>query len=310
MLSIVGTLYCSSPYVVEFVMRAAAAAQAIGDSYEIVLVNDGSPDDSLEIAKQLSTSHSHVKVVDLARNFGHHRAMMIGLLHAEGDRIFLIDVDLEEPPELLVHFWHRMSSDPDIDVVYGQLERRKGRWFERVSGELFYSAINWLGGVSVPRNVATARLMTRRYVDALTAYREREIFMAGLWATTGFRQEPFRMVKGHKGETTYSLRRKLSILVNSITSFSNRPLRLIFYTGFGISTISCLYAAYLVFMRLAYGSQATGWASLIVSVWLLSGLIILFLGIIGIYLAKIFIEVKQRPYATVRGIHRSMDVEE
>lgn len=308
MLSIVGTLYCSSRYVEAFVARAAGAASKLGRPYEIVLVNDGSPDDSVNIAKRLVHRFPSVKVIDLARNFGHHRAMMIGLLHAKGDHVFLIDVDLEEPPELLVDFWERMNADPEIDVVYGQLLRRKGQWFERISGEAFYSAINWLGGVTVPRNIATARLMTRRYVNALTEYREREMFMAGLWATTGFRQEPFQMTKGHKGETSYSLRRKLSILVNSVTSFSNRPLRLIFYTGFGIFALSCIYAAYLIYMRLFTDSPPTGWASLIVSVWLLGGLIIFFLGVIGIYLAKIFIEVKQRPYATIRDIHRGSDL--
>lgn len=307
MLSIVGTLYCSSPYIVEFVSRAAKTAAELGVDHEIVLVNDGSPDDSLAIAKRLAQCFPQVRVVDLARNFGHHRAMMVGLLHAEGDRVFLIDVDLEEPPELLADFWAVMQKDADIDVVYGQLFRRKGGWFERVSGELFYSAINWLGGVDIPRNIATARLMSRRYVDGLTEYREREMFMAGLWSSTGFRQEPFQFVKGHKGKTTYSLRRKLSVLVNSVTSFSNRPLRLIFYIGIFISLASGIYAAYLIYLRIISGTSPSGWASLIVSVWLLGGLIIFFLGVIGIYLAKIFIEVKQRPYATIRESYRGSD---
>lgn len=303
MLSIVGTLYCSSPYVVEFVSRAVAAAERIGVPHEVVLVNDGSPDDSIEVAKGLLARYPQLRIVDLARNFGHHRAMMIGLMHARGDHVFLVDVDLEEPPELLAEFWSIMHADAGIDVVYGQLGKRKGNWFERVSGAIYYDAIAWLGGVSIPRNIATARLMSRRYVAALTAYREREMFMAGLWEMTGFRQVPCQITKGHKGESTYDLRRKLSILVNSITSFSNRPLRLIFYTGFGIFSISCVYAAYLVVQRLTLDSPPSGWASLIVSVWMLGGLIILFLGVIGIYLAKIFVEVKQRPYATIREIH-------
>jgi putative glycosyltransferase len=303
MLSIVATLYCSAPYIEEFVARSAAAAALLGTPFEIVLVNDGSPDDSLRLARTIADRNPSVRVIDLAKNFGHHRAMMIGLMHCTGDFVFLIDADLEEPPELLAEFWRRLHDSPDVDVVYGQLERRKGGWFEKVSGEAFYSAINWLGGVTVPRNISTARLMTRRYVDALTQYREREIFMAGLWATTGFRQVPLLFSKGHKGETTYSLRRKLSLLVNSVTAFSNRPLRLIFYTGVAIFLISSFFAMYLMYMRLYTSSPPSGWASLIVSVWLLGGLIILFLGIIGIYLAKIFIEVKQRPYSTIREIY-------
>lgn len=303
MLSIVATMYASAPYVEEFVHRASATARRLGRPYEIVLVNDGSPDDSLARAHAAADRYAEVRVIELSRNFGHHRAMMIGLSQARGDHVFLIDVDLEEAPELLEDFWERMLADPELDVVYGQLSRRKGGWFEQVSGAAFYSAVNWLGGVEVPRNIVTARLMKRRYVDALLEYREREIFIAGLWATTGFRQEAHPVVKTHKGETTYNLRRKLSILLNSITAFSNRPLRMIFFTGSAISAVSALYAAYLVYLTLFSSSPPSGWASLIVSVWLLGGLTIFFIGVIGMYLAKIFIEVKQRPYGTIRSIY-------
>lgn len=303
MLSIVATMYASAPYVEEFVNRASSAARRLGRPFEIVLVDDGSPDDSLARAREAADRQPEVRVVELSRNFGHHRAMMIGLSHARGDHVFLIDVDLEEAPELLEDFWVRMLADSELDVVYGQLSRRKGGWFEQLSGAAFYSAVNWLGGVKVPRNIVTARLMRRRYVDALLEYREREIFIAGLWASTGFRQEAHPVVKTHKGETTYNLRRKLSILLNSITAFSNRPLRMIFFTGSAISIASALYAAYLVYLTLFSSSPPSGWASLIVSVWLLGGLTIFFIGVIGIYLAKIFIEVKQRPYGTIRSIY-------
>jgi putative glycosyltransferase len=306
-LSIVATLYCSSPYVAAFVERAGAAARSLGLDYEILLVDDGSPDDSLARAVAIAERDPRVRIVELARNFGHHRAMMIGLEHSRGERVFLLDVDLEEAPELLSEFHARLEADPGVDVVYGQLARRKGDWFERVSGEVFYSVVNRLGGVSVPRNIVTARLMRRSYVDALLQYREREIFIAGLWAATGFRQVAHPVTKVHKGETTYNLRRKLSILLNSITAFSNRPLHLIFMTGLGISSAALLYALYLVIATLFLERPPSGWASLIVSIWLLGGLTIFFLGVIGIYLAKIFIEVKQRPYGTVRRIHGVSD---
>lgn len=302
-LSIVATLYRSAPYIREFVDRAGATAFSLGLDYEIVLVDDGSPDDSLACSIAMAKADPRIRVVELARNFGHHRAMMIGLAHARGERVFLIDVDLEEAPELLADFSGRMDADPGIDVVYGQLARRKGDWFERVSGEVFYRAVNRLGGVSVPRNIVTARLMRRVYVDALIQYREREIFIAGLWSAAGFHQVAHPVTKAHKGETTYNLRRKLSILLNSITAFSNRPLHLIFVTGLGISSASLAYAVYLIVATLLLARPPSGWASVIVSIWLLGGLTIFFLGVIGVYLAKIFIEVKQRPYATIRRIH-------
>ena len=137
-LSIVATLYQSAPFIHDFVERASKAAkELVADDYEIILVNDGSPDDSLEIAVKLTKEKKpHLIVVDLSRNFGHHKAMMTGLAHATGEQIFLIDSDLEEEPEWLIEFAQAMMSDSS-DVVYGVQQTRKGRWFERWTGELF-----------------------------------------------------------------------------------------------------------------------------------------------------------------------------
>jgi len=304
MLSIVGTMYCSALYLEDFVLRALAAAAGVSADVEVVLVNDGSPDDSLAVAKRLADHHPEVRVVDLSRNFGHHRAMMCALEHARGDHVFLIDVDLEEAPELLPGFWERMHGQPGIDVVFGQQRRRRGGWYSRVSGRLYYTLIRRLGDVPLTPNLVTVRLMTRRYVDALLQYREREMFMAGLWHDAGFRQVAVPIDKGDKGDTSYSLARKLSLVVNSVTAFSAKPLRMIFYTGVAISFAGSLFALYLAWRRLVHGIPVDGWTSVMVSIWFLGGLVILFLGIIGIYLSKVFIEVKQRPYTTVREIYR------
>lgn len=302
-LSVVATLYRSVPYIEEFHRRAAAAArQLVGDDYEIILVNDGSPDNSLEVAVEISQSDPHVIVVDLSRNFGHHKAMMTGLEHARGDRIFLIDSDLEEEPEYLAEFVERMDR-ASVDVVYGVQLRRKGGWFERLSGSLFYNLFDALTGTSLPRNVVTARLMTRRYVSALLLHREREVFLAGLWSITGFDQDSVQVKKHHESESTYTLKKKMSILVNSVTSFSNAPLVWIFYLGSGISSISILYIAYLLFNWAFLAAPVDGWTSVIASIWLLGGLIISFIGVLGIYLSKIFSETKQRPYTIVRQVY-------
>ena len=180
-LSIVATLYQSAPHIIEFHQRASiAASQLVGEDYEIVLVNDGSPDNSLNLAVQLTESDGHVVVVDLSRNFGHHKAMMTGLMNSKGERIFLIDSDLEEEPEFLSAFADRMQSER-CDVVYGIQQQRKGNWFERLSGRLFYRLFNSLAGLALPENLVTARLMTRRYVDALLLHKERELMLAGIW---------------------------------------------------------------------------------------------------------------------------------
>ena len=303
-LSIVSTLYQSAAYIAEFHRRASAAAQQlVGDEYEIILVNDGSPDKSLDLAVQLTENDSHVVVVDLSRNFGHHKAMMTGLAHAKGQNVFLIDSDLEEEPEWFEEFFHILDRE-GCDVVFGIQEARKGGLIERLSGTAFYALLKSLTGIDFPRNVVTARLMSRRYVDSLLQYREREVFLAGLWHITGYAQRPVTVKKHNTSRTTYSTSKKLSILVNAVTSFSNRPLRYIFYIGSLISVLSALYILHLLTRKIVFDIPVDGWTSLIVSLWFLGGLNILFVGVVGIYVSKIFIETKDRPYATIRAVHR------
>jgi len=302
-LSIVATLYQSAPHIAEFHRRATATAEKlVGGDYEIIFVNDGSPDNSLELAVRLAEVDHHVVVIDLSRNFGHHKAMMTGLAHAEGEHVFLIDSDLEEEPEWLLDFDAQLVRDA-CDVVYGVQAQRKGGLFERWSGNLFWKMINGLSGLSLPHNVVTARLMTRRYVDALLRHEEREVFMAGLWFITGFDQRPQVVRKLDTSKSTYTLRRKLSLLVNSVTSFSNLPLVGIFYVGAIIFALAWVYTLYLVISWLFFSTTLAGWTSVMASIWLLGGLVISFMGVIGIYLSKVFSETKRRPYSIVRNIY-------
>lgn len=300
-LSIVTTLYDSAPYLEQFYLRACAAAEQITHGYEIILVNDGSPDNSLDIAISIHLRDKRVRVIDLSRNFGHHKAMMTGLAHARGDMVFLLDSDLEEEPELLNKF-HEELQRTGADVVFGVQQKRKGRLFERISGSLYFKVFNLFSTYPIPPNHITARLMTREYVSALMRHQEREFVMSGLWALTGFNQLPITVRKHHKARSAYGLRRKLSHLVNAITSFSNKPLVLIFYLGCFILLLSSIAAADMIIRKILFGTLLQGWASLIVSVWLLGGLTIFCLGLIGIYLSKVFIEVKQRPYTIVRRV--------
>ena len=303
MLSIVATLYKSAAFIAEFHQRASIAAQQlVGDDYEIILVNDGSPDNSLDIAVQLTESDIHVVVVDLSRNFGHHKAMMTGLAHARGLNIFLIDSDLEEDPEWLIGFAKQMAND-NSDVVYGVQEQRKGGYFERLSGQWFWFLFNWLTGMALPENITTTRLMSRRYVDALLRHEEREVFIAGLWYITGFDQSPIMVRKHSNNVTTYTFSRKMALLVNSVTSFSNAPLVSIFYIGVLISLIAIFYIAYLSIYWIFFAKPLSGWTSVIASIWFLGGLVMSSVGVVGIYLSKIFSEAKRRPYTIIRKIY-------
>ena len=303
-LSIVTTLYHSASYVAPFYERSSAVAQAVaGDDYEIIMVNDGSPDDSLARAVDICERDSHVSVIDLSRNFGHHKAIMTGLSHATGECVFLIDSDLEEEPEWLLPFIAHKDAEK-CDVVFGVQHTRRGGLFERATGIIFYRLFRSLSGIQQPDNIVTARLMSRRYVDALLLHQEREINIGGLWSITGFPQKPHKVVKHSSSPTTYSISRKLSHLVNSVTSFSSVPLVLTFYFGICVSLSAVAYISYLVFRYLFISAPPDGYTSLIASIWLFSGLIIFFLGIQGIYIAKVFSEVKHRPLTIIRHVHK------
>jgi putative glycosyltransferase len=308
-LSVVTTLYRSAPYVQEFHDRVSAAARAVaGDDYEIIMVNDGSPDDSLAHAVRIHTSDRRLSVVDLSRNFGHHKAIMTGLSLAIGETVFLIDSDLEEDPELLITFSQQKSAAL-CDVVFGVQKTRRGKLLERISGIAFYRIFRFLTGIQQPDNIITARLMSRRYVDALLLHQEREINIGGLWCITGFAQQSCEVTKHSSSPTTYSFSQKLSHLVNSVTSFSSLPLVLTFYTGALISISAVAYISYLIFRYVFISAPPDGYTSLIASIWLFSGLIIFFLGIQGIYIAKVFSEVKGRPNTIIRHVytHRAGD---
>ena len=304
-LSIVSTLYQSAPYIKEFYERATASAKLmVGEDYEIVLVNDGSPDNSLDLGVKLAEQDSHVVLIDLSRNFGHHKAMMAGLARAKGALIFLIDSDLEEEPEWLLKFNQQML-DGLCDVVYGVQAKRRGDIFERAIGSVFYKIFRGLTGVNQPDNIVTARLMTRRYVQALLSHQERELNIGGLWVITGFKQAGQIVSKLGTSPTTYNLLEKFNVLINAITSFSSIPLVITFYSGLFISISALCYIAYLLFNYFLISSLPSGYTSLIASIWLFSGLIIFFLGVQGIYISKIFLEVKHRPNTIIRHIYNN-----
>jgi putative glycosyltransferase len=300
-LSIVTTLYKSAAYVQEFHRRASEAARCITDDYEIVMVDDGSPDDSLDIACAIARTDNRVRVVELSRNFGHHKAMMTGLDHARGELCFLIDSDLEEDPALLGRFFETMQSS-DCDVVFGYEESRKGTTLKSKGGAIAWHLINWLLSIDVPRNHCTVRLMRREYVDALLLHRESNTVIGGLWVITGFRQIGTAISKQHRRETSYSFLLRFASLLNAITSFSIVPLNLMVAFGMMVSLISFAFGIFVVLEKLVHNSAA-GWASLIVSIWFMGGIIVFCLGVIGIYISKIFIETKNRPYSVVRRLH-------
>ncbi len=302
-LSVVTTLYYSQNYVREFHRRVVSSILKITDQYEIIFVNDGSPDQSLQRVLELQRTDPNVLVVDLSRNFGHHKAIMTGLRFAEGDYVFLIDVDLEEDPELLDRYWAELRASEGVDVVFGIQKKRKGGFFERVSGRIFYGLFSLLAAIEYPHDTLTARLMTKRYVAKVVSYRETELDIWGLFVLTGFNQKGVYATKGSKGTSTYTLKKKLKMAIETITSFSSRPLYLIFLFGVFIIIAAFANILFIIYKKLLYGVAVEGWASLLTTIWLVGGIIIFLLGVIGIYLSKMFTEIKNRPFTIVREVY-------
>jgi putative glycosyltransferase len=304
-LSVVTSLYNSAPYLEEFYRRTLDQIRQLPVDYEFVLVDDGSPDHVLEVAIGLMRRDPKLRVVELSRNFGHHKALMAGLEFARGDLVFLIDVDLEEPPEALTTFFQKMM-ETSADVVFGVQDRRSDPWFRRLTGRTYYWLYNLLAKNPMAPNQLTARLMRRPYVDSLLLHREHLFAIEVLWQITGFVQIPCVVNKtAYKGTSAYTLTKRLRLFVNAIAMSSRQPLVFIAYLGL---LATCVCAAYIIFILIQYfflGVSVSGWTSVIVSTWLLGGIIIFCLGIISIYLSIIFEEVKMRPYVVVKRVHEN-----
>ncbi len=300
-LSVVSTLYRSAEFLSEFHRRITAAASALTESYEIVLVDDGSPDDSLTQAVTLAGLDSRVRVIELSRNFGHHAAMLAGLRSARGELVFLIDSDLEEEPEWLIDFWQDLHEH-DADMVYGVQAVRGGSTAKRHSGALFYKLFNLASDTAIPANGCTVRLMRRPFVAALEEFTETHVFLMGLFSWTGFIQRP-RYVnrKRRAGASTYTPLKLIALSVNAVTSFSSYPLTVIFAGGLVITFLALAFACKLVIQKLMNPDYIlSGFTSIMVSLWLLGGTIISVLGVIGMYVGKIFSEAKSRPQYLIR----------
>jgi putative glycosyltransferase len=298
-------LYNSVEFLPELYRRLCKTLEKISDDYEIIFVNDGSPDASLSVALEIiKKGNSHLKLIDLSRNCGQHKALITGLKYATGDFIFMMDSDLEEEPEWIELFWIEYQKyGEEVDVIYGVQSTRRGKLYDRFSGRIFYKVFNLLSSVKVQNNPTPFRMMTKRYVDALIQFKEQEVFFLGVSLLAGFEQRSILVEKHNSSSTTYNVIKKIDQFINAITSFSKRPLMFVFYLGAIISLLSFIFLLVILAQYFFLGVSVEGWTSLIVSIWLVGGIMIFCTGIIGIYLSKIFIEVKNRPYSIIKKIY-------
>lgn len=305
-ISVVTTLYKSKFFLDEFIAEIQIALNQIKClDYELIFVNDGSPDDSLQHLIEKKKEIPQIKVIDLSRNFGHHYAIQVGLEYASGDYVFLIDNDLETSPRVLVGFYGEMNNDNSLDVVYGYQEIRKGNFVEKCAGSIFWVLINKLSDTKIPHNILTERLMTKQYVESLLRLQDANVFLGGMMYWVGFNQKGLPIKKGlRKGASTYSLKRRAELMLQAITSFSGKPLEWLFYFGLTISFFSTLFIVYLVIEKIIHQDEVQlGWTSIVAINVLILGVISTFLGIIGIYIYKIFRQVQGRPNAIIKKIY-------
>lgn len=273
-----------------------------GDSYEIILVNDGSADGTWELIENLADADPHIVGIDLSRNFGHQLALTAGLSVCRGNRILVIDADLQDPPELLGQMMALM--DEGYDVIYGQRDDRSGEtWFKKASASAFYRLLSRLSSVAIPLDTGDFRLMSRRAVDTLNAMPEQHRFIRGMVSWIGYPQRPFKYRRAERfaGVTKYPLAKMLRFALDAITGFSIGPLRLASWFGAVFGLLSFFALAYVLLSWLT-GSTVAGWTSLMVVVLILGSVQLLMIGIVGEYLGRLYVESKKRPLFIIKEV--------
>lgn len=302
-LSVVVPCYNEEEGVRELHRRVTTICHAcVGNAYELVLVNDGSSDATWKIMCELSEFDKNVVAVNLSRNHGHQLALSAGLQMCRGERIFIIDADLQDPPELLPKMMERM--DDGCDVVFGQRIKREGETaFKKASAFAFYRLLNRMVDIDIPRDTGDFRLMSRRAVDILNSMPEHHRFIRGMVSWIGMRQEalPYERAARFAGETKYPLSKMIRFAIDAITGFSVRPLRLASYLGFCFGIATLLLLAY-VLVHYFLGNTVEGWTSLAVIILALGSVQLFVAGVMGEYLGRLYIESKRRPLFVIQEV--------
>ena len=280
----------------ELYRRVVETMAHAGGSWELICVNDGSRDRSLQLLLDLRSKDPRVKVIDFSRNFGHQIAITAGADFADGDAVIVMDADLQDPPEVILRMIEKWREG--FEVVYAVRTHRQGEtWFKLMTASLFYRLLQRVADVDIPLDAGDFRLMDRRVVLAMRQLREKHRFMRGLSSWVGFKQTPleYERAERYAGETKYPLAKMVRLAGTAITSFSYLPLRLSTYFGFGLAALSLLAIILTIILRLAGNHFFEGQATTLVSVLFLGGIQLIFLGILGEYLGRIYDEVKNRP---------------
>jgi dolichol-phosphate mannosyltransferase len=303
-LSVVLPVYNEAENLPVLYERLTTTLEALESSYEIVLVDDGSRDASRVVLRQLAAQDTRVVVVELARNFGHQVAISAGLDYTHGAGVIVMDSDLQDPPEVLPQFIERWRAG--VDVVYAIRTQRKESWLKRAAYAAFYRLLQRVAAIEIPLDAGDFCIMDRRVVELLRAMPERNRFVRGIRSWVGLRQEGLAYERHARaaGRPKYTLRRLVFLALDGLISFSYLPLRAITLLGLAVSMLSVALALFYFVKKLTVGLNPPGFATLTVSLFMLAGVQLLTLGVIGEYIGRIFEEVKQRPLYVVGHVWR------
>jgi glycosyltransferase involved in cell wall biosynthesis len=303
-LSVVVPVHNESAVLPEFHDIVSEVMNATECAYELIYIDDGSTDDSIDILNSIRSNDDRVAVIELSRNFGKEVALTAGLDHACGDAVIIIDADLQDPPELIHTFLREWRAG--YDVAYGKrIDRRGESKMKILTAKWFYRVLNYLSDVEIPEDVGDFRLLSRRAVDALLAMPERRRYMKGLYAWIGFPQKSIPYVRQPRaaGVTTWNYWRLWNFALEGITSFSDVPLKVATYLGVATSGFAFIYGLFLLVRTLLWGNPVPGYPSLIIVMLFLGGVQLICLGIIGEYLARTYHETRSRALYFVKGYH-------
>jgi dolichol-phosphate mannosyltransferase len=275
--------------------RLVSTLSQITQDFEIIMVNDASGDNAWDIITQLAQQDKRVKGINFSRNFGQHRAITAGLDYARGDWIVVMDCDLQDQPEEILKFYKKALEG--YDAVIGKRTDRKDGFFKRFGSLIFYKIYNFMTDATVDKSIGNFGIYSKRIISSVGMLREqnRSFGLFALWA--GYKRVEIEITHAPResGKSSYTLFKLIDLAIDSIIAHSNKPLKLSIKIGFSLSFLSFLYSAWLVVSYIFWSTPIAGWTSLIVSIYFLAGLIIGSIGMLGLYIGKIFDEVKQRP---------------
>ncbi|MBH5318517.1 glycosyltransferase family 2 protein [Paenibacillus sp. GSMTC-2017] len=301
--SIIVPMYNEEAVIEHTYERLKLVMDSASQPYELIFVNDGSKDRTVEMIKLISDIDPNVRLIDFSRNFGHQIAISAGMDYAQGEAIIVIDADLQDPPEVILDMIDKWKEG--YEVVYGRRLKRKGETlFKKLTAMAFYRVLRSMTNVDIPLDTGDFRLIDRKVCDVLRGLKEKNRFVRGLISWIGFRQTSVEYVREERfaGETKYPLKKMIRFALDGITSFSYKPLKIATYLGFFLSLGGFIYLLVIIYQKLFTDTTESGWTSIVALNLLFNGIILILLGIIGEYIGRIYDESKNRPLYIVREV--------